>query len=50
MPVALQTKTPPISQIYSAFSPESYSIFRTAMCYSRGGYVRIADVLAAWSK
>jgi hypothetical protein len=38
---------PTISQIYAAFSPESYSIFRTAMGYSRGGVVRVADLLAA---
>ena len=38
---------PTISQIYAAFSPESYSIFRTAMGSSRGGVVRVADLLGA---
>ncbi|MEZ6044241.1 MAG: hypothetical protein R3C11_01375 [Planctomycetaceae bacterium] len=38
---------PTISEIYAAFDAESHQIFRTAMSLSRGGVVRVDDLLAA---
>lgn len=38
---------PTISQIYAAFSSASHAVFQQAMANSRGGVVRVEDLLAA---
>lgn len=38
---------PTISQVYAAFSDESHYVFQAAMARSRGGVVRVQDLLAA---
>jgi hypothetical protein len=47
MPTVLQREAPSISEIYAAFDDACYGLFRRAMARSRGGVVRVADVLAA---
>src|SRR4051794_37890055 len=38
---------PGISRIYTAFDPASHAVFRSAMALSRGGVVRVDDLLLA---
>lgn len=47
MPAVLQRETPSISEIYAAFDDACYALFRRAMARSRGGVVRVQDLLAA---
>ena len=47
MPAAVQGEAPSISRIYVAFDDDCYRVFRRAMARSRGGVVRVEDLLAA---
>ncbi|MEQ8637464.1 MAG: hypothetical protein RJQ14_08870 [Marinoscillum sp.] len=47
MPATPQNNEPSISEIYAAFDADSHQIFRAAMSFSRGGVVRVNDLLAA---
>ena len=47
MPTALQGEAPSISRIYAAFDDDCYRAFRRAMARSRGGVVRVEDLLSA---
>lgn len=47
MPTTPQNYEPSISEIYAAFDADSHQIFRAAMSFSRGGVVRVNDLLAA---
>lgn len=46
MPTAT-LRTPTIGEIYAAFDVDAHQLFRQAMALSRGGVVRVADLLAA---
>src|SRR6266536_3000686 len=46
MPASTE-REPCISRIYSAFDEASHAVFRSAMTRSRGGVVRVDDLLAA---
>ena len=43
----MSANSPSISQIYSAFDSDSHRVFRRAMSLSRGGVVRVNDLILA---
>jgi len=45
--VAATAREPTIGEIYAAFDPAAQRVFRAAMSYSRGGVVRVRDLLLA---
>jgi hypothetical protein len=47
MPAAVQDTAPSISRIYASFDDDCHRAFRRAMARSRGGVVRVEDLLAA---